>query len=85
MFLRVAIGPEWRSVPDAHCGGLSVSTLARERGMHRFKSIKQAQRFLGSHAAVYNLFNLHRHSLSRRFFKLFRLRSFATWGAVTGT
>jgi len=58
-------------------------TRVRERGMRRFKSIKQAQRFLESHAAVYNLFNLHRHSLCRRFFKLFRLRSFATWYAVT--
>ena len=60
-------------------------TRVRERGMRRFKSIKQAQRFLESHAAVYNLFNLHRHSLCRRFFKLFRLRSFATWNAVTAS
>ncbi len=58
-------------------------TRVRERGMRRFKSIKPAQRFLESHAAVYNLFNLHRHSLCKRFFKLFRLRSFATWDAVT--
>jgi hypothetical protein len=29
--------------------------------MRRFKSIKQAQRFLGTHAAVSNLFNLGRH------------------------
>jgi len=58
-------------------------TRVRERGMRRFKSITQAQRFLESHAAVYNLFNLHRHSLCRRYFKLFRIRSFATWDAVT--
>ena len=60
-------------------------TRIRERGMRQFKSIKQAQRFLESHAAVYNLFNLHRQSLCRRFFKLFRLRSFAMWDAVTET
>ncbi|MGK0224502.1 MAG: putative transposase [Limisphaerales bacterium] len=60
-------------------------TRVRERGMRRFESIKQAQRILESHAAVYNLFNLHRHSLCRRFFKLFRLRSFATWDAVTAS
>ena len=30
----------------------------RERGMRKFKSVKQAQRFLGAHAAVSNLFNL---------------------------
>jgi putative transposase len=58
-------------------------TRVRERGMRRFKSITQAQRFLESHAAVNNLFNLHRHSLDRRYFKLFRLRSFATWDAIT--
>jgi putative transposase len=60
-------------------------TRVRERGMRRFKSIKQAQRFLETHAAVHNLFNLHRHSLCRKFFKLFRLRAFATWVAVTGS
>ncbi len=58
-------------------------TRVRERGMRRFKSITQAQRFLESHAAVYNLFNLHRHSLNRKYFKQFRLRSFATWDAIT--
>jgi len=57
-------------------------TRVRERGMRRFKSITQAQRFLESHATVYNLFNLHRHSLNRKYFKLFRLRSFATWDAI---
>ena len=58
-------------------------TRVRERVMRRFKSITQAQRFLESHAAVYNLFNLHRHALCRKFFKLFRIRSFALWDAVT--
>jgi putative transposase len=33
----------------------------RERGMRRFKSVGQAQRFLGVHATVSNLFNLGRH------------------------
>jgi len=37
------------------------STRVRERGMRRFKSMKQAQRFLGAHAVVSNLFNLGRH------------------------
>jgi hypothetical protein len=32
---------------------------------------------------LYHRFNLHRHSLCRRYFKLFRLRSFATWDTVT--
>lgn len=58
-------------------------TRVRERVMRRFKSITQAQRFLESHAAIYNLFNLHRHSMDRRYFKLFRIRSFATWDAIS--
>lgn len=58
-------------------------TRVRERGLRRFKSIQQAQRFLETHAAVYNLFNLHRHSLGRKCFKLFRLRSVAAWDVVT--
>ena len=37
------------------------ATRVRERGMRRFKSFGQAQRFLGAHAAVYSLFNLGRH------------------------
>ena len=57
-------------------------TRVRERCMRRFKSITQAQRFLECHAAVYNLFKLHRHSLCRRYFKLFRLRSFAAWDTI---
>jgi len=41
-------------------------TRVRERGMRKFKSIIQAQRFLGVHAAVYNLFNLGRHLISAK-------------------
>jgi len=40
------------------------TTRVRERGMRKFKSMHQAQRFLGTHAAVYNLFNLGRHLVS---------------------
>jgi len=51
----------------------------RERGMWRFKSMHQALRFLGAHAAVYNLFNLGRHLISAENYQYFRLRAFATW------
>ena len=54
-------------------------TRVRERGMRKFKSIKQAQRFLGVHAAVYNLVNLGRHLVSAKHYRLFRLRAFASW------
>jgi putative transposase len=36
-------------------------TRVREWGMRRFKSPRQAQRFLGVHSAVHDLFNLGRH------------------------
>ncbi len=39
-------------------------TRVRERGMRRFKSMIQAQRFLEAYAAVSNLFNLSRHLVS---------------------
>ena len=54
-------------------------TRVRERGMRKFKSIKQAQRFLNVHAAVYNLFNLGRHLVSAETYRFFRSRSFASW------
>ena len=54
-------------------------TRVRERGMRRFKSAQQAQRFLSAHSAVYNLFNLGRHLVSSRIYKLFRLRAFVYW------
>ncbi len=54
-------------------------TRVRERGMRRFKSVGQAQRFLGVHSAVYNLFNLGRHLISASHYRLFRMRAFASW------
>jgi putative transposase len=54
-------------------------TRVRERGMRGFKSVKQAQRFLNSHAAVYNLFNLGRHLVSAKNYRFLRTRSFAWW------
>jgi len=55
-------------------------TKVRERGMCKFKSVAQAQRFLGAHAEVYNFFNLGRHLLSAKNYRLFRDRAFASWG-----
>ena len=58
-------------------------TRVRERGMRRFKSIHQAQRFLATHAAVYNLFNLGRHLISAEHYRLFRQRAFVSWKCAT--
>ncbi|GLS21543.1 hypothetical protein GCM10007874_45600 [Labrys miyagiensis] len=40
--------------------------------MQRFKSPESAQRFLSTHAAVYNNFNLERHLISRKSLKSLR-------------
>ncbi len=57
-------------------------TRVRERGMRKFKSLKQAQRFLDVHAAVHNLFNLGRHLVSAKTYRFFRLGAFASWKNV---
>jgi putative transposase len=53
------------------------STRVRERGMRRFKSRRQAQRFLDVHAAVYNRFNLGRHLTAARHYCELRQRAVA--------
>ena len=58
-------------------------TRVRERGMRRFKSPQQAQRFLTVHAVVYNLFNLGRHVVSAKNYRFFRSRAFASWNCAT--
>ena len=54
-------------------------TRVRERGMRRFKSVGQAQRFLGTHAAVYNLFNLGRHLIRAEHYRNLRISAFSEW------
>jgi putative transposase len=54
-------------------------TRVRERGMRKFKSTGQAQRFLNAHAAVYNLFNLGRHLTKARYYRKFREGAFGLW------
>ena len=44
--------------------------------MRRFKSMRQAQRFLCVHAAVYNLFNLGRHLVSAKNYRIFSIARF---------
>ena len=58
-------------------------TRRRERQMRRFKSARQAQRFLLLHDAVQNLFRVGRHLLRSSNHRLLRSRSFAVWRAVT--
>jgi putative transposase len=55
------------------------ATRVRERGMRKFKSVGQAQRFLGAHAAVSNLFNLGRHLVRAEHYRNLRESAFADW------
>ena len=55
------------------------ATRVRERGMRKFKSTRQAQQFLGAHAAVSNLFNLGRHLVRAEHYRNLRESAFAEW------
>ena len=58
-------------------------TRRRERQMQRFKPPQQAQRFLGLHARVGNLFRYGRHLISATHHRHFRANAFAVWSEVT--
>ena len=63
------------------------ATRVRERGMRgtasrKFKSTMQAQRFLTTHAAVYNLFNLGRHLVRAQYYRNLRTSAFVDWAAA---
>jgi transposase-like protein len=57
-------------------------TRRRERKMQRFKSPGSGQKFLSTHAAVYNTFNVQRHLTSARTHRSFRAAAMNTWRAV---
>ena len=58
-------------------------TRVRERGVRRFKSPRQARRFLSIHAAVYNRFNLGRHLVSAIHYRLLRQGAMLSWRQAT--
>ncbi len=47
--------------------------------MRRFKSVRQAQLFLGAHAAVSNLFNLGRYLVRAEHYRNLRVSAFNEW------
>ena len=79
-------------VDRVECVGLGGGLLRRERaeqshesirvrewGMRKFKSPGQAQRFLGAHTAVQNLFDLGRHPVSANHYRGLRGSAFTEW------
>jgi transposase-like protein len=54
-------------------------TRRRERKMQRFKSPGSAQKFLSTHAAVYNTFNVQRHLTSAQTHRALRAAAMSTW------
>ena len=55
------------------------ATRVRERGMRKFKSVGQAQRFDSAHAAVSNLFNLGRHLVRAQHYRNLRMSALTEW------
>jgi len=56
----------------------------RERTMQGFKSRGSAQRFLSTHAAVYNTFYVQRHLTSASTHRSFPAAAMDTWRTVVG-
>jgi putative transposase len=54
-------------------------TRRRERKMQRFKSVGSAQKFLSTHAAVYNIFNVQLHLTSAGTRRSCRAAAMNTW------
>lgn len=56
-----------------------VPIRRRERKMQGFRSVGSAQRFLSSHAATYNTFNVSRHLTTASAHRILRQHAFDTW------
>ena len=54
----------------------------RERRMQRSRSAGSAQRFLSTHAAIYNTSNIQPHLISRKTLRQFRGEAMHTWQSV---
>ena len=50
--------------------------------MQRFKSSRSAQKFLSTHAPVFNTFNVQRHLTSAQTHRTLRTAAMSTWREV---
>ena len=55
-----------------------IHSVGRSK-MQRFKSAGSAQKFLSTHAAVYNTFNVQRHLISAQTHRALRAAAMTTW------
>lgn len=58
-------------------------TRRRERQMQRFKSMRQAQRFLSTHSRIHSHFQLRRHLVPTIEYRFFRAEAFGVWEHIT--
>jgi len=58
-------------------------TRRRERQMQRFKSTRQAQRFLSAHAFIYGHFRPRRHRSTAKSYRSARAKAFKVWKEET--
>ena len=58
-------------------------TRRRERQMQRFKSAKQAQRFLAAHSMIYGHFRPRRHLMTVGEYRRARTKAFQIWQQET--
>jgi putative transposase len=75
-----------------HPGGMQKNNRAenshlpirrRERKQQKFKPRASAQKFVATHAAVYNVFNLQPRLIRRPTLRQFRAEAHRTWAAAT--
>jgi transposase-like protein len=67
--------------PSSGCE-LASANPTKERKMEAFKSQGSAERFLSTHAAVYNIFNVQRYLTSASTHRAFRASAMNSWRAA---
>ena len=73
----------WRLRENNRAENSHLPIRRRERKMLGFKSARSAQRFLTTHAAIYNTFNVQRHLICRPTLRLFTAHAMSSWRAAT--
>ena len=81
--LSVAINSRGACVTNNRVENSHLPVRRREPKMQRFKSQGQAQRFVSTHSAIYNTFNIQRHLVSRKTMRVFRRAAMAEWSAAS--